>query len=106
MRDIAIATTILASLATPSLSQETTFKDLRSYCHAMSEASSPTLAVRIGGMSRAQAEEQMKGMTDPTAIRMVKEVIDFAYSQPASAGLDAMKAELKNRCISKKIFAQ
>jgi hypothetical protein len=37
---------------------------------------------------------------------MVKEVIDFAYSRPASTSLDAMRGELRNLCLAKKIFVQ
>ena len=48
----------------------------------------------------------MAGMTDPASIRMVKEVIDFAYSQPPNLSVDAMRTELRNRCLSKKIFVQ
>lgn len=106
MRHIATAAVILSNLVTPSFSQQTTFSDLPSYCRAMSEASSPTLLVRIRGVPRAQAEAQMQGMTDPASIRMIKEVIDFAYSQKPSVGIDAMKTELKNRCLSKKVFVQ
>jgi hypothetical protein len=45
-------------------------------------------------------------MTDPLAIRMVKEVIDFAYSRPASTSLNDLRAELRNLCLAKKIFVQ
>jgi hypothetical protein len=83
-----------------------TFTDLPSYCTAMSEASSVTLLARVQGVPRSQTEALMQGMTDPAAIRMVKEVIDFAYSQPPGVSIDGMRAELRNRCLAKKIFAQ
>jgi hypothetical protein len=83
-----------------------TFNDLPSYCRAMSEASTPTLLARTQGIQRSEAEGLMRGMTDPASIRMVKEVIDFAYSRPASTSLDALRAELRNLCIGKKIFVQ
>jgi hypothetical protein len=48
----------------------------------------------------------MQGMTDPASIRMVKELIEFAYSRPASAKFDALRAELLNLCLARKIFVQ
>ena len=38
----------------------------------------------------------MQGMTDPASIRMVKEVIEFAYSRRATTSLDAFRAELSS----------
>ncbi len=67
--------------AAPSFGQ--TFGDLASYCRAASEVSTPTLMARTQNISRAQAEAMMQGMTDPVAIRMVREVIAFAYSRPS-----------------------
>ena len=96
---------ILSCLSTPSFSQMT-FSDLPSYCSAMSEASSVTLLARVQGVPRSQAEALMQGMTDPAAIRMVKEVIDFAYAQRPGVTIDAMRTELRNRCLAKKIFLQ
>jgi hypothetical protein len=85
---------------------QVTYTDLSSYCRDMSEASTNTLLARRQGIARSEAEAMMQGMTDPLAIRMVKEVIDFAYSRPASTSLDALRAELRNLCIAKKIFVQ
>jgi len=83
-----------------------TYTDLASYCTDMSEVSTSTLVARTRGIPRSQAEAMMQGMTDPLAIRMVKEVIDFAYSRPATTSLDALRTELRNLCLAKKIFVQ
>ncbi len=48
----------------------------------------------------------MRGMTDPLAIRMVKEVLDFAYSRSTTTNLDVLRTELRNLCLEKKIFVQ
>src|SRR4051794_40416527 len=105
MKRAAAFAILLCCVSTPSFAQMT-FADLPSYCSAMSEASSVTLLARVQGVPRSQAEALMQGMTDPTSIRMVKEVIDFAYSHPAGATIDAMRAELRARCIAKRIFVQ
>jgi hypothetical protein len=105
MRSAAFAAIILSLCSNPSFAQMT-FSDLPSYCRAMSEASSATLLARSQGIPKSQAEAMMAGMTDPASIRMVKEVIDFAYSQPPNLSVDAMRTELRNRCLSKKIFVQ
>lgn len=82
------------------------FADLPSYCNAMSEASSSTLMARAQNLPRTQLEAMMQGMTDPKSVRMVKEVIDFAYARPASAPMDTLRSELRNLCLAKKIFVQ
>ena len=43
-------------------------------------------------MSRSEAEAMMAGMTDPVSIRMVKEVIAFAYSRAPTSSLDQLRA--------------
>jgi hypothetical protein len=91
---------------TPSAFAQMTFKDLPSYCKAMSEASTPTLLARTQKIPRAQAEVLMQGMTDPAAIRMVKEVITFAYSRPAGTPIETLRSDLREQCIVKKIFVQ
>lgn len=48
----------------------------------------------------------MQGMTDPASIRMVKELIEFAYSHRASTNLDVLRTELLNLCLAKRIFVQ
>jgi hypothetical protein len=45
-------------------------------------------------------------MTDPTAIKMVREVIAFAYSRPAGTSIEQLRAELNNQCLERKIFVQ
>lgn len=100
----ALSVTILI-VATPSFGQ-VTFTDLSAYCRAMSEASTPTLLGRTLNISRAQAEAAMQGMTDPASIRTVREVIAFAYSRPAGMSLEAMRLELRELCMTKKILAQ
>jgi hypothetical protein len=97
---------VVALAMTPLTSLAQTYTDLASYCDDMSEVSTPTLLVRTRGIPRSQAEAMMEGMTDPLAIRMVKEVIDFAYSRAATTRLDAMRTELRNLCLAKKIFVQ
>jgi hypothetical protein len=57
-------------------------------------------------MSRSEAEAMMAGMTDPTSIRMVKEVLNYAYSRPSTSTLDEMRAELTSLCVARKIFVQ
>ncbi len=83
-----------------------TFNDLPSYCKTMSEASTPTLLARTQNIPRAQAEALMQGMTDPTSIRMVKEVIAFAYLRPAGTAIETLRSDLREQCIAKKIFVQ
>jgi hypothetical protein len=81
--------------------------DLVSYCQEMTELSTTTLLARTRGYSRLEVETAgMKGITDPLTIRMIKEVIDFAYSRPAGTNLDALRTELRNLCLAKKIFVQ
>jgi hypothetical protein len=100
----AIIALLLFLLSATAFAQ--TYTDLGSYCQDMSEVSTTTLLARTRGIPRSQAEAMMQGMTDPLAIRMVKEVIDFAYSRPATTSLDALRAELRNLCLAKKIFVQ
>jgi hypothetical protein len=83
-----------------------TFNDLPSYCKAMSEASTPTLLARTQNIPRAQAEALMQGMTDPASIRMVKEVISFAYLHPVGTPIETLRSDLRDQCIAKKIFVQ
>jgi hypothetical protein len=90
----------------PSAFAQMTFNDLPSYCKAASEASTPTLLARTQNVPRAQAEALMQGMTDPQSIRMVKEVIAFAYSHPAGTPVEALRTELREECLAKKIFVQ
>ena len=99
------AACLFVSMSSPVLAQMT-YTDLATYCHDMSEVSTTTLVARIRGVSRSQAEAMMQGMTDPVSIRMVKEVIDFAYSRPTTTSLEAMRTELRNLCMDKKIFVQ
>lgn len=72
----------------------------------MSEASTTTLLARTQGFSKQKAIHMMQGMTDPQAIRMVKEVIEFAYARPQASTIDQMRADLKRLCIDRKIFTQ
>jgi hypothetical protein len=83
-----------------------TFTDYGAYCDAMAEVASPTLQARASGISKAQAASLMNGMTDPQAIRMVNEVLDFAYSKPVGTTVEAMRSELKILCRQKKVFVQ
>jgi len=94
-------------LASPSAAFAQTYTDLATYCHDMSEVSTSTLLERIRGYSREHVEAAgMKGITDPLTIRMIHEVLDFAYSRPATMSLEAMRTELRNLCLQKKIFVQ
>jgi hypothetical protein len=104
MRRFAIFCFVL--LVAPSAFAQMTFNDLPSYCKAASEASTPTLLARTQNIPRAQAEALMQGMTDPAAIRMVKEVIAFAYSRPAGTPIETLRSDLREQCIAKKIFVQ
>jgi hypothetical protein len=97
---------VFLTLAGPATAVAQDYTDLASFCQDMSEASTTALLVRIRGVPRSQAEAMMQGMTDPVSIRMVKEVIEFAYSRPATSSLDALRAELRNLCLAKKIFVQ
>lgn len=97
--------TILLSLVT-SVAAAQTFTTIDAYCAAMSEASTPTLRTRAAGVSKQQAVDLMRGMMDPKSIKMVKELIEFAYSEPQGSTLDQMQARLKQLCVSRKIFAQ
>jgi hypothetical protein len=97
---------IILWAVTAAASFAQTFNDLPSYCRAMSETSTPTLLARTQGIQRSEAEGLMQGMTDPASIRMVKELIEFAYSRRASTSLDALRVELLNLCLAKKIFVQ
>lgn len=104
-RAITIFLLLSGTTAQPARSQMT-FNDLGSYCNAASEASTPTLLARTQNIPRAQAEALMQGMTDPAAIRMVREVIAFAYSRPAGTPVDALRNDLREQCMARKIFAQ
>jgi len=90
----------------PSAFAQMTGNDLPSYCKVVSEASTPTLLARTQSVPRAQPEALMQGMTDPTSIRMVKEVIAFAYAHPAGKPVETLRAELRDQCLAKKIFVQ
>lgn len=104
MKRIVAAITVFFYLSIASFSQ--TYIDLASYCRVMSEASVPTLLARAEGLPRSKVEELINGMTDPVAIRMAQEVTEFAYSRPLDMGIDAMRAELRNMCLAKRIFVQ
>ena len=96
--------TALLVLQHPALAEA--FTDYGAYCDAMVQVASPTLQARISGISKAEAESLMSGMTDPQAVRMVKEVLDFAYSKPMTTTVDVMRSELKELCLHNKIFVQ
>ena len=104
MRRIVLSLLFAFSLMSAAFAQ--TLPDIQSYCKAMAEVSTPTLLARIQNMSRAEAEAMMAGMTDPASIRMVKEVLNYAYSRPATSNLDEMRAELTSLCVARKIFVQ
>ena len=97
-----IALTLGASIAAAQM----TFNNIESYCTAMSEASSPTLLARTQGITKQKAIDLMQGMTDPQAIRMAKEVVEFAYARPQTSTIGQMRADLKQLCIDRKIFTQ
>jgi hypothetical protein len=61
---------------------------------------------RIHGITKSQAIDQMKGMTDPVSIRMVQELIEFAYSRSPKMGFEKMQKELLDMCMAKRIFVQ
>jgi hypothetical protein len=90
-------------LCVSSLAQQT-FNDLGSYCTAITNVATPTLQARVQGIPRSTAEDLMEGMTDPASIRMVKEVIQFAYSRPANRSVESLKTELRTLCMAKKIL--
>lgn len=92
--------------AATALSAQMTFRTVEEYCSAMAEVSTPTLMTRVNGISKKDAIEMMRGMTDPKSIRMVNEVLDYAYSKPASVPLDQMRVELRKLCLDRKIFVQ
>ena len=104
MRPI-LAFLLLITTAT-ALNAQMTFRTVGEYCAAMAEASTPTLLARVNGISKKEAIELMSGMTDPRSIRMVNEVIEFAYAKPANTSLDQMRAELRKLCLDRKIFSQ
>jgi hypothetical protein len=101
-----IAIFLLLSVAVQPAWSQMTFNDLGSYCKAASEVSTPSLLARSQNIPRAKAEALMQGMTDPVAIRMVKEVIAFAYSRRAGTSVETLRNDLKEQCMARKIFAQ
>jgi len=91
IRNILRFASLCAALSAAPAAAQMTFSDLPSYCRAMSEASSPTLLARTQNIPRSQAEALMQGMTDPASIRMVREVITFAYSRPAGTPVETLR---------------
>jgi hypothetical protein len=96
----------LSLLLFNSASAQMTFNDRPSFCKAASEVSTPSLMARTQNIPRARAEGLMEGMTDPKAILMAKEVIAFAYSQPAGTPVEQLRAELNKRCLARQLFDQ
>jgi len=105
MKRLIVAASLLV-LGVSEVSAQMQFNNLEQYCSTVSEASSSTLLARVNGIPKAMAEQYMSGMTDPLAIRMTHEVIDFAYSRPRGMKLDEMRAELKSLCVNRKILVQ
>jgi hypothetical protein len=101
---VAAAGLLFVTVSGTSAQQQ--FNNIEDYCYAVTEGSSATLLAPSQGISKATAEQYMSGMTDPVAIRMTHEVIDFAYSRPKGTKLDQMRAELKSLCINRKILVQ
>jgi hypothetical protein len=93
-------------LSFSSASAQMTFNDRPSFCKAASEVSTPSLMARTQNIPRVRAESLMEGMTDPQAIRMTKEVIAFAYSQPVGTPVEQLRAELNKRCLARQLFDQ
>lgn len=98
--------TLIAFLAGLTVVRAQMFSDVPSYCRAMAEVASPSLLAREQNIPRSRAEALSQGMTDPAAIRMVKEVLDFAYSRPPGTPVEKLRAELRELCIARKIFVQ
>lgn len=101
-----ILSIIVLTLAASTAAAQMTFTNIESYCTAMSEVSTPTLLARTQKISKQKAIDLMQGMTDPQAIRMAKEVVEFAYARPQTLTIEQMRAELKRLCIDRKIFTQ
>lgn len=96
---------MLLMVAAPAFGQGT-FSDLVSYCTAAAEASTPTLLARTQNVPRSQAEALVQVMTDPTSIRMVNEVIAFAYSRPPGIPIEVLRTDLREECLARRIFVQ
>jgi len=132
MRWLLAATVCLLVPMSPTAFAQMTDNDLSSYCQGMSEGWTAILLARTRGIRRSEAEVMLaklqkvecacdqnpacimtcyKALFDPPMetrwfIRMGKEMIDFAYSRPASTSIDVLRAELRNLCLAKKIFVQ
>jgi hypothetical protein len=96
---------LLLMVAAPAFGQAT-FSDLVKYCTAAAENSIPTLLARTQNIPRSQVEASIEGMTDPTSIRMVREVIAFAYSRPPGIPIETLRADLQEECLARRIFVQ
>jgi hypothetical protein len=102
-----LALTFVALLAcTGKAASQTSFNDVASFCKVASEVSTPSLMARTQNLPKSRAEALMQGMTDPQAIKMVREVIAFAYSRPAGTPVEVLRSELNSECVARRIFVQ
>jgi hypothetical protein len=98
----AIACAVTLWACAPASSQE--FRDHGAYCRAMGEVSLPILAERAAGTPRSRIEAEVKELPQKEGLKFISELIEFAFSRPAGATVEAMRAELIELCLAKKIF--
>ena len=70
----------------------------------MGDVSFPILAERAAGTPRSQIEAEVKELPEKEGQKFIWEVIEFAFSRPAGTTVEAMRAELIELCLAKKIF--
>ena len=103
-RTILVPFALIAGIC-PAFCQQT-FSSYDDYCKAMVYTSTPLLIAKLSVMSKSEALKPVQEMTDSSSIKMVTELVEFAYGYNKNSKLESLQNELLNKCMAKQIFVQ
>lgn len=73
--------------------------DLDEYCDMLTQASYLMFLGRNSGMPKQEMIDMQQGLTDPKALAMIDDTINYAFMQPADTTIKELQEGFKSECL-------
>jgi hypothetical protein len=80
--------------------------NIQEYCEIITQSSYPMFLGRVKNSSKEEMIEMQQWMTDPKAIAMVNDVIEYAFEQSDNTTIDELKEGFKAKCLAGELSHQ